>query len=347
MVEASSAERSAGGARSAYIAGALTSVADVPRARLFYELIAEIAAACGLVPYLPHRATDPVVQAEADPRSVYAIDRAYIERSVLVIAYAGTPSFGVGIEVEIAREHGVPVILVAERDAMVSRLLVGSPAVVEVVRFGDLGTLRTALAAAIGRARPEGVAAVPASPQAIVQRFLGRLGAARELPAAELAALLRVAEVDGDVAARIRRTIDDGQLFGAGLRDLVGRYALRGPDLAAFVLHDVAERPLAEIARSIGADPRTVRRRLGAARVRLGLAEDSLAPLIGQWLVTELIAPPTRALQLRLFANRPTDSRTRESHEQGPEEAEDRRQTGLAVQKGEPRPQAGHGPRQA
>jgi len=120
-----------------YVSGALTSVADVPRARLFYELIAEIAAACGLVPYLPHRATDPVIHADLDPRSVYAIDRAHIERSALVIAYAGTPSFGVGIEVEIARERAIPVILVAERDAVVSRILVGSPAVVELVRFGD------------------------------------------------------------------------------------------------------------------------------------------------------------------------------------------------------------------
>ena len=105
-----------------------------------------------------------------------------------------------------------------------------------------------------------------------------------------------------------------------------------------------------DLAASIGVDPRTARRRLGAARARLGLAEDSEAPLIGQWLVTELIAPPTRALQLRLFANRSvafrTDSRTRENHEQGPEEAKDRGQAGLAVEKGEPRPQAGDGPRQ-
>ena len=47
---------------------------------------------------------------------MYEIDRARVSRSGLVIAYAGTPSFGVGIEVEIAREHGIPVILVAERD---------------------------------------------------------------------------------------------------------------------------------------------------------------------------------------------------------------------------------------
>src|SRR6266705_1099564 len=111
-----------------YISGALTAAADGARARVFYELVAEIVAESGLV-----------------PQSVYAIDRARVARSALVVAYAGTPSFGVGIEVEIAREHGIPVILVAERDRTVSRILLGSPAVVDVVRFTDLGALRRTL----------------------------------------------------------------------------------------------------------------------------------------------------------------------------------------------------------
>src|SRR5712691_3795395 len=113
-----------------YISGALTAPADGARARVFYELLAEIVADCGLTPYLPHRNTDPVAAPALDPQSVYAIDRARVSRSALVVAYAGTPSFGVGIEVEIAREHGIPVILVAERDRVISRILVGSPAVV-------------------------------------------------------------------------------------------------------------------------------------------------------------------------------------------------------------------------
>src|ERR1700716_199164 len=98
------------------------------------------------------RATDPIAASDLDPRSVYEIDRARVARSGLLIAYAGTPSFGVGIEVEIAREHGIPVILVAERDRTVSRILLGSPAVVDTVRFNDLAALRHSLGEAIARA---------------------------------------------------------------------------------------------------------------------------------------------------------------------------------------------------
>jgi hypothetical protein len=326
-----------------YISGALTAIADGARARVFYELLAEIVTECGLRPYLPHRATDPVAAPDLDPRSVYEIDRARVARSGLVIAYAGTPSFGVGIEVEIAREHGIPVIIVAERDRTVSRILLGSPAVVDVVRFTDLAALRQSLGEAIGRATK-----IPGdqAPDAVVQRFLGSLGAARQLPEAEVAALLRVAEVDGAPASAIRTAIADGKLFGAGLRDLVGRHALRGIDLAAFVLHDILERPFTDIARLLGADPRAIRRRVEQARLKLQLGADADLAVIGQWLVTELIAPPTRALQLRLFASARSAAADgavgpgedgMENHEQRPTKAEDHRQAGLAVEEGEPR----------
>ena len=311
-----------------YISGALTAIADGARARVFYELLAEIVSECGLRPYLPHHATDPVAAPDLDPRSVYEIDRARVARSGLIVAYAGTPSFGVGIEVEIARERGIPVILVAERDRTVSRILLGSPSVIDVVRFTDLAALREALGDAIARATKRGT---DEAPDAVVQRFLGSLGAARQLPEAEVAALLRVADLDGEPARAIRAAIADGKLFGAGLCDLVGRHALRGADLAAFVLHDILERSFAEVARTLGVDPRAVRRRVEEARVRLQLAADAEAAVVGQWLVTELIAPPTRALQLRLFAAQ------RENDEQRSAEAEDHRQAGLAVEEGEPR----------
>ena len=328
-----------------YISGALTAIADGARARVFYELLAEIVTDCGLRPYLPHRATDPVAAPDLDPRSVYEIDRARISRSGLVIAYAGTPSFGVGIEVEIARERGIPVILVAERDRAVSRILLGSPAVVDVVRFTDLSALRQALGDAIARATRT---SSDQAPDAVVQRFLGSLGAARQLPEAEVAALLRVAELDGEPASVIRTAVADGKLFGAGLRDLVGRHALRGTDLAAFVLHDILERPFADIARTLGADPRAMRRRVEQARLKLQLAADADLAVIGQWLVTELIAPPTRALQLRLFASSGQRApaadaalgrgdKKVEKDEQRPTKAEDHRQAGLAVEEGESR----------
>jgi len=135
----------------------------------------------------------------------------------------------------------------------------------------------------------------------VVQRFLASLEEARHLPEAEIAALLRIGELDGEAAAAIHEAIERGELFGAGLRDLVGRHALRGAELALFVLRDVLERPLADTARRCGIDARTARRHLASARRRVGVAADANTATVGQWLVTELIAPPTRALQLQLF----------------------------------------------
>ncbi len=295
------------GAGEAYVSGALTSIEDGARMRLFYELLAEVVEATGLRAYLPHRVTDPVTAPHLDARTVYDVDRTHVTASTVVVAYAGVPSFGVGIEVELAREHGIPVVLVVEREHPVSRLLLGNPAVVDVVRFADLDGLRRALTASLERilAVPRGTGRTAVSDDVVVQRFLGSLARARDLPEAEVAALLRIGELDGDVASAIRGAVARGALFGAGLRDLVGRYALRGPDLGVFVLHDVLERPLAEAARAFGMDGRAAKRRLAAARAKIGLPEDGDQTVIAQWLVTELIAPPTRALQLQLFAGGP------------------------------------------
>jgi hypothetical protein len=287
----------------AYISGALTALDDAPRTKLFYELLAEIAEVAGLRAYLPHRVSDPVIAAHLDPRALYEIDRAHVTGAAVLIAYAGIPSFGVGIEVELAREHAVPVIIVAERDRPISRLLLGNPAVVEVVKFADLHSLRRALAAAlaaVGSVTRDGARPVVAD-DVVVQRFIASLEHARRLPAAEVTALLRIGELDGQTATAIRDAVQSGRLFAAGLRDLVGRYALRGADLGAFVLRDVLERSAAEAATTLGIDPRTVRRHVAAAHGRVGLPEDAAVDAVAQWLVTELIAPPTRALQLHLF----------------------------------------------
>jgi hypothetical protein len=288
----------------AYVSGALTALEDGARMRLFYELLAEVVESVGLRAYLPQRVSDPVAAAHLEARAVYDIDRGHVTAARVVVAYAGIPSFGVGIEVELAREHAVPVILVVERERTVSRLLLGNPAVVDVVRFVDLDGLRRGLAAALERiAAVAPDAASPAvSDDVVVQRFLASLEQARHLPDGEIAALLRIGELDGEAASTIRDAVATGRLFGAGLRDLVGRYALRGADLGIFVLRDVLERPLADTARAIGLDPRTTRRRLDNARTRVGLSPDAPSADVAQWLVTELIAPPTRALQLHLFS---------------------------------------------
>ena len=288
----------------AYVSGALTALEEGARMRLFYELLAEVVESVGLRAYLPHRVSDGVAAAHLEPRAAYHIDRAHVTAARVMVAYAGIPSFSVGIEVELAREHAVPVVLVVERERTVSLLLLGNPAVVDVVRFADLDGLRRGLAAALGRIADAAPGEAPpvVSDDVVVQRFLASLEQARHLPDGEIAALLRIGELDGEAASTIRDAVATGRLFGAGLRDLVGRYALRGADLGVFVLRDVLERSLADTARAIGLDPRATRKRLENARTRVGLPADAQGADIAQWLVTELIAPPTRALQLHLFS---------------------------------------------
>src|SRR5438132_1327386 len=94
-------------------------------------------------------------------------------------------------------------------------------------------------------------AALPAvSDDVVVQRFLASLEQARHLPDGEIAALLRIGELDGEAALAIRDAVATGRLFGAGLRDLVGRYALRGADLGVLVLRHDTDRQLAVETRS-------------------------------------------------------------------------------------------------
>src|SRR5437763_278329 len=199
-------EKAAVATGEAYISGALTALEDGPRTKIFYELLAEIALAAHLRPYLPHRVTDPVTAAHLDPRAVYEIDRAHVTSAAVVVAYAGIPSFGVGIEVELAREHAIPVIVVAERERPISRLLLGNPAVVEVVKFADLDGLRRALGSALAAAASatRGGSRPMVSDDVVVRRFIASLEEARRLPVAEVTALLRGGEVDGDTASAIR-----------------------------------------------------------------------------------------------------------------------------------------------
>ncbi len=122
------------------------------------------------------------------------------------------------------------------------------------------------------------------SDDVVVQRFLASLGQARHLPDGEVAALLRIASWTERARSPSATRVATGRLFGAGLRDLVGRYALRGAELGVFVLRDILEKPLAETARMLGSDPRAAKRHLEASRAKIGFALDARSADIAQWL---------------------------------------------------------------
>jgi nucleoside 2-deoxyribosyltransferase len=129
--------------KSVYIAGPLTAIDAKNRTDLhaFYEELAQICSQFGLEPYLPHKHSDPVAHTHFTPRRVDEIDRLAVTQAYLVIAYVGTPSIGVGIEIEMAHHASKPVVILAEHTKLVAkrvtRLVRGNPAVIAEIGFRD------------------------------------------------------------------------------------------------------------------------------------------------------------------------------------------------------------------
>jgi nucleoside 2-deoxyribosyltransferase len=109
----------------AYISGPLQAARDIELARRFYERLAEVCCASGCDVYLPHRQTDPVRHARTTARSVFLRDLNAITVTDLIVAYVGAPSLGVGAEIGIAHQLGIPVIGLCGPEGVASRLIEG------------------------------------------------------------------------------------------------------------------------------------------------------------------------------------------------------------------------------
>ncbi len=122
-----------------YVSGALTNSGR----REFYEKIGEVVSELGYEPYIPHLHTDPVKNPDVSPKEVYRIDKERVQSSSLIIAYVGEPSLGVGAELEMASEKGIPIILLYEKTAKVSRLARGIPSSrTEITYISEVDALR-------------------------------------------------------------------------------------------------------------------------------------------------------------------------------------------------------------
>jgi len=134
-----------------YISGVLTDGDEIGDLKTFYEEIGQVCKELGLEPYIPHQHTDPAAHPQFTPRDIYQKDRRQIAASRLVVAYVGRPSLGVGAEIEIAHQCGVPVILLYEGGKTISRMARGNPAVAEEVIFTDFEDALARLLASIQR----------------------------------------------------------------------------------------------------------------------------------------------------------------------------------------------------
>ena len=95
----------------------------------FYKRIGEIVSELGYEPYISHLHTTLAKNPDVTPKDAYAIYKKKIQSSCLVIVNAEKPSWDVGIELEIAASSGIPVIILYEHTAKVSKLVRGLPSV--------------------------------------------------------------------------------------------------------------------------------------------------------------------------------------------------------------------------
>ncbi len=123
-----------------YMSGALTGLSDEVRQRQIerYELIKETCAVEGYDCYCPHQHSDPVRDESMTPAEVHQLDSTNVQNSDLIIADCTEPSFGVGIEAQMADEDDTPILLIAQRGKKVSRLIRGIPNVVKVGSDADM-----------------------------------------------------------------------------------------------------------------------------------------------------------------------------------------------------------------
>lgn len=102
-----------------YICGPLTELPlheqDVVK-RIYSELADVCERAIGVRAFVPHEHYDPIKHAHFLPYQVDAAERRQVcEYTSVLIVFTFAPSWGGGIEVEMAHRSGVPIFLICER----------------------------------------------------------------------------------------------------------------------------------------------------------------------------------------------------------------------------------------
>ncbi len=113
-----------------FFAGPLTDLRNPTKTKLFYKNLAAVADRNKVSYFWAFlNGTDPIANPDVPAAHVYEVDKMQLEKSDVMVAYVGEPSTGTGIEIEIAKNRGIPVYIVYEKGQRVSRMLRGCPAV--------------------------------------------------------------------------------------------------------------------------------------------------------------------------------------------------------------------------
>lgn len=122
-----------------YVCGPLTELPARTQQRVkdFYVSIADICKeTIGKRAFVPHENFDPIRHENFSPRNVDKKERKQIyDRTSLLIIVAITPSWGGGIEVEMANRSHVPAVLLYKKGKKISRLLRGNPSIKHTIIY--------------------------------------------------------------------------------------------------------------------------------------------------------------------------------------------------------------------
>lgn len=141
----------------AYLASALTGLSGESR-ELIIKAHTEIQRACtslGMTVYDPMEHTDPISFSEVSAGDVFLADRREVLSSDVLLALITEPSFGEGMELELARSTLLPVLLIVNGDKSLSKMVLGAPGVKHTVRFSDPSELFTAVVSGLRTLNPK------------------------------------------------------------------------------------------------------------------------------------------------------------------------------------------------
>ena len=147
----------------AYICGPLTELnpAKAVLAQDLYSAMADVLKeTTGIRAFVPHEHYDPILHANFTAREVYEAESAQVmEHTSLLVIVPIAPSWGGGIEAQMANFADIPAIVVKEDHQKLSRLLMGLPNIKRVVHYDGthkdaIRRLRQAIACLTSQASP-------------------------------------------------------------------------------------------------------------------------------------------------------------------------------------------------
>ena len=139
-----------------YLASALTNLSEDQREHLFAvsDVISTVCQDLAIEVYEPRKSTDPIQHADVSAEEVFNRDRERVLESDLIIHVADYASTGAGEELDFALAALIPIILVSKGDSVVSRMVLGIPALKLSVSYTTLDELRVELAQQLAQIRP-------------------------------------------------------------------------------------------------------------------------------------------------------------------------------------------------